>query len=105
MVGVVGGDVDGTFGGAVLEATPDATGQFVHLKAIYIVIADPTRSFTAEVEGVQDNHTATAVLDGRVIQGPSAAHVHAEYSVISCTQAPNGTCFQGTISIRRSPHD
>jgi hypothetical protein len=107
MVGVVGGDVDGTFGGAVLEATPDATGQSVHLKAIYIVIAtDPTKSFTAEVEGVQDNHTAKAVLDGRVIQGRLAnAQVHAEYSVISCTQAPNGTCFQGTISIKRSSHD
>ena len=46
MVGVVGGDVNAAFGGAVLEATPDATGQFIHLKAIYIVIAnDPTKSF------------------------------------------------------------
>ena len=107
MVGVVGGDITGTFGGAALQATPDATGRFIHLKAIYIVIAaDPAQSFTAEVEGVQDNQTATAVLDGRVIYGQFAhARVHAEYKVISCTQAPNGTCFQGTISVKRGSDD
>ena len=103
MVGVVGGDITGTFGGAALEATPDATGRFVHLKAIYIVIAaDPAQSFTAEVEGVQDNQTGTAVLDGNVIDGQlDHARVHAQYKVISCTQAPGGTCFQGTISVKR----
>ena len=42
MVGVVGGDLVGRFGGAVLERTPDATGRFVHLTTIYIVAAaDP----------------------------------------------------------------
>ncbi len=104
MVGVVGGDIVGTFGGAVLQATPDATGRFAQLTAVYIVIApDPAQSFTAHVEGVQDNQTHTAVLDGRVVDGNlKNAHVHAEYTVISCTQAPNGTCFQGTISVTRS---
>ena len=107
MVGVVGGDIAGKFGGAVLQATPDATGRFVQLTAVYIVIApDPTKSFTAHVEGAQDNQTHTAVLDGRVVDGYlKRAHVHAEYAVISCAQAPNGTCFQGTISVtRRSEH-
>jgi hypothetical protein len=107
MVGVVGGDITGTFGGAVLQATPDASGRFVHLKAIYIVIAaDPAQSFTAQVEGVQDNQTGTAVLDGRVLGGQFAhARVHAQYKVISCTQAPGGTCFQGTISVTRGSDD
>ncbi len=62
MVGVVGGDIVGKFGGAVLQASPDATdpNRFVQLKAVYIVIApDPAQSFTAHVEGTQDNQTRT----------------------------------------------
>ena len=106
MVGVVGGDIVGQFGGAVLKATPDATGRFTLLTAVYIVVApDPSRSLTIHVEGAQDNQSGTAVLDGRVVDGWLAhAHVHAEYRVISCTQSPD-PCFQGTISIkRRSQH-
>jgi hypothetical protein len=103
MVGVVGGDIVGQFGGAVLRATPDATGRFVRLTAIYIVVApDPSRSLTIHVDGVQDNQSGTAVLDGRVVDGwLFRAHVHAEYRVISCTQSPDHTCFQGTIAITR----
>ena len=107
MVGVVGGDIVGPFGGAVLRATPDAGGRFVRLTAIYIVVApDPSRSLTIHVDGVQDNQSGTAVLDGRVVDGSLAgARAHAEYKVISCTQSPDHTCFQGTISIkRRSEH-
>ena len=77
------------------------------LTAVYIVVApDPSRSLTIHVEGVQDNQSGTAVLDGRVVDGSLAgAHAHAEYKVISCTQSPDQTCFQGTISIkRRSEH-
>ena len=107
MVGDVGGDIVGKFGGAVIERTPDATGRFVQLTAVYIVIAsDPAKSFTAHVEGVSDNQTRTAVLDGRVVDGYlKRAHVHAEFAVISCSQAPSGTCFQGTISVTRSSED
>jgi hypothetical protein len=107
MVGVVGGDIVGKFGGAVIQRTPDATGRFVQLTAVYIVIApDPAKSFTAHVEGVQDNQTRTAVLDGRVVDGYlKRAHVHAEFAVISCSQAPSGRCFQGTISVTRSSED
>jgi hypothetical protein len=107
MVGVVGGDIDGQFGGAVLRAAPDATGRFIRLTAIYSVVAsDPSRSLTIHVDGAQDMQTGTAVLDGRVVDGALAgARAHAEYRVISCTQSPDGTCFQGTISIKRHfPH-
>jgi hypothetical protein len=102
MVGVVGGDIVGQFGGAVLKAAPDATGRFVQLSAIYIIVAaDPSRSLTIRVDGVQDNQSGTAVLDGRVIDGPlTGAHAHAQYKVITCTQSPDHTCFQGTISIK-----
>ena len=108
MVGVVGGDIVGQFGGAVLKATPDSTGRFVRLTAIYIVIApDPSRSLTIHVEGVQDNQSQTAVLNGRVVDGSlKGARAHAEYKVLSsCTQSPGGPCFQGTISIKRRSGD
>ena len=107
MVGVVGGDIVGQFGGAVLRAMPDATGRFVRLRAIYIVVAaDPLRSLTIHLDGAQDTLLGTAVLDGRVVDGSLVgARVHVEYKVISCTQSPDGTCFQGTISIKRRSGD
>jgi hypothetical protein len=107
MVGVVGGDIVGQFGGAVLKATPDDTGQFIRLTAIYIVVApDPSRSLTIHVEGAQDNQSGTAVLNGRVVDGwLTGARVHAQYKVISCTQSPDHTCFQGTISIKQRSED
>jgi len=105
LVGVVGGDIVGKFGGAVYQRT--VNGNLVHLDAIYVVIApDPAKSFTAHVEGTEDLSTLKAVLDGRVVDGfMNQAHVHVQFDVITCTQAPNGTCFQGTISVRRSSHD
>lgn len=103
FVGNVGGDIVGTFGGAVLERS-DPTARFVQLTSVYIVIApDPAKSFTAHVEGVQDNQTLTGVLDGRVVDGYlKRAHVHAEFAVISCDEAPSRRCFRGTISVTRS---
>ncbi len=104
LVGVVGGDIVGKFGGAVYERT--VTGNTVYLDAIYIVIApDPAQSFTAHVKGTEDLTTLKAVLQGRVVDGfMKRAHVHVEFDVINCTQAPSGTCFQGTISVRRGHH-
>ena len=105
MAGVVGGDIVGKFGGAILERT--VTGSIVHLDAIYIVAApDPAKSFTAHVTGTEDLSTLKAVLEGRVVDGYlKRAHVHVEFDVINCTQAPSGTCFQGTISVSRSADD
>ena len=92
---------------AVLKATPDATGRFIRLTAIYIVVApDPSRSLTIHVDGAQDNQSGTAVLDGRVVDGwLTGARVHAQYDVISCTQSPDHTCFQGTIDIKQRSED
>ena len=106
MVGVVGGDINGTFGGAVLDGRPDPAGGF-QLTAIYIVIApDPSRSLTIHVEGVEDP-SGTAVLKGRVVDGfLKGARAHAEYEVNrSCTLSPDGVCFEGTISIKRRSGD
>jgi hypothetical protein len=108
LAGVVGGDIVGKFGGAVYEKTgPDANG-LVHLDAIYIVIApDRAQSFTAHVEGIEDLNTRTAVLEGRVVDGYlNHARVHVEFNIVtSCSQAPSGTCFQGTISVRHRSDD
>ena len=101
MTGVVGGDIVGTFGGEVLSRTLIANGQIGQLEARYEVIAvDSSESFTALVQGKQNNETHTAVLNGVVISGfLTGERVHAEYRVISCTQAPNHVCFQGTIRV------
>ncbi len=69
---------------------------------------DPAHSFTAHVEGTEDLTTqpAHAVLEGRVVDGLlKHGRVHVEFDVISCTQAPSGTCFQGTISVKQGSHD
>ena len=104
MVGDVGGDIVGKFGGAVLERTVAPDGLSAHLTAVYIVISpDPAQTFTAHIEGTSDLQTGNAVLDGRVVDGwLKRAHVHVEFKTINCTQAPNGKCFQGTISVTRS---
>ncbi len=102
MVGVVGGDIVGQFGGAVLNnPMPDAAGR-TQLTAIYIVRAtDASRSLTIRVEGF--SQSGAAVLKGRVVDGwLKGARARAEFKVLSsCTQSPNGPCFQGTISIKQ----
>jgi hypothetical protein len=100
MVGVVGGDIDGQFGGAVLQATPDG-----RLKAIYIVVApNPSRSLTIRLNGASDQ-SGTAVLEGRVVDGRlTGARARVEFKVIDCEQS-DGPCFQGTISIKQRDGD
>ena len=96
MVGVVGGDIDGQFGGAVLKA--DEVEGGIQLAAIYIVMA-PGRSLTMRVDGV--DQSGAAVLKGRVIDGYlTGARVRAEFQMVDCEQS-EGPCFQGTISIKR----
>jgi hypothetical protein len=49
--------------------------------------------------------SASAVLDGRVVDGwLKGGRVHAEYKIVSCTESPNGTCYEGTITIKRGGH-
>jgi hypothetical protein len=99
MQGVVGGDIKGTFGGAVLSRT--FLPGVVLLEARYEIIAkNPSRSFTAHIAGSLDTTTGLAVLNGTVTSGWLAGQpVHVEFRVISCTQAPDGTCFTGTIRV------
>jgi hypothetical protein len=68
MAGVVAGDVAGTFAGEVLEATPSEDGERLHLIASYSIAAGG-RTFSARVEGDQDNETGRSVLTGSVTAG------------------------------------
>ena len=109
LAGVTGGDVPGTFAGAVLSRDPFDNGNIVQLEALYEVIGqDATHSFVARIEGTQNSQTRQAVLNGTVIAGwLVGAQVHVTFDVIapsagtSCVpQAPvNKTCFQGTIRV------
>jgi hypothetical protein len=109
LAGVTGGDVPGTFAGAVLSRDPFDNGTIVQLEARYEVTgADPAHSFVAQIKGAQNNQTQQAVLNGTVISGWLAgAQVHVTYDIIppaagiSCVpQAPvNTRCFQGTIRL------
>jgi hypothetical protein len=100
MVGVVEGDIVGTFGGAVLEATSDG-----RLKAIYIVVApDPARSLTIRLNGASDQ-TGAAVLEGRVVDGRlTGARARVEFTRIDCEQS-TGPCFEGTIRVQQRDGD
>ena len=109
MAGVTGGDVPGTFAGAVLSRDPFENGTIVQLVAEYGVIAvNPAHSFMARIEGKQNDTTQEAVLNGTVTSGwLTGAQVHATFDVIvpapgtSCvpTAPVNSRCFQGTIRI------
>ena len=109
MAGVTGGDVPGTFAGAVLSRDPFENGTIVQLEARYgVTAADTEHSFVAHIGGKQNNTTQEAVLNGTVTSGwLVGAQVHVTYEVIvpatgtSCVPAApvNRTCFQGTIRI------
>jgi hypothetical protein len=109
MAGVTGGDVPGTFAGAVLSRDPFDNGTIVQLEARYeVTAANPAHSFVAHIEGKTNNPTQQAVLNGTVISGWMAgAEVHVTFDVIPpaadfrCvpTAPANRTCFQGTIRI------
>ena len=109
MAGVTGGDVPGTFAGAILRRDPFDNGTIIQLEARYEVTgADPAHSFVAHIEGQENLQTQKAVLNGTVIAGwLVGAQVQVTYDVIvpatgtSCVpEAPvNRTCFQGTIRV------
>ena len=109
MVGVTGGDVPGTFSGAVLSGRLFDNGTIGQIEARYEVNAtDQAHSFVAHIEGKQNNPTLQAVLNGTVTAGwLVGAQVGVTYNVIvpatgsSCVPAApvNVPCFQGTIRI------
>ena len=109
MAGFVGGAAVGAFAGEVLtlqNTTNPQVTSITRLVAIYDIQAGP-HSFTALVQGGQNNQTDRALLDGVILGGWfTGARVQVEYQVkTDCAGAPAGTCFQGTIRIEPEAHD
>ncbi len=102
MAGIVGGDVGtGTFAGEVYSLNAGPT--VLVIDAAYHFNGS-RHSFTALVHVVQTGYApgSKAVITGRVTEGWLKGNlVAAGYTVITCTQAPNGTCFQGWLDILR----
>ena len=102
MTGVVGGDFDGTFGGAVLSRTPIPNTPIAHMKVLYVITAnDPSKSFSAIVEGDHNSVANSTVLNGVVTAGWLAGdQAHSQFHTISsCPGKPSGPCFQGTLRL------
>ena len=100
--GVTGGDVPGTFAGAVLSRDPFDNGIIVQLEARYEVIGqDAAHSFVAHIEGKQNNETQKAVFNGTIIRGwLLGAQVHATYDRIApCPAFGKAVCFTGVIRV------
>ena len=102
MAGFTGGDVVGTYAGEVLSRTPFDNGVIVQLEARYQVI-DPSglHSFTALIQGTQNNEIGNAVLNGVITEGwLVGAQVHVTFQVITpCEFGERNVCFQGTIRV------
>jgi hypothetical protein len=102
LAGVTGGDVPGTFAGAVLSRDPFDNGNIVQLEARYEVIGqDPAHSFVAHIEGKQNNETQEAVFNGTIIEGwMLGAQVHVTYDRIApCPAFEKAVCFTGVIQV------
>ncbi len=102
MAGVVGGDVGaGTYVGEVVGLSVTDTGLVIDA---FYHFNGSRHSFTARAHIVQTGFTngSTAVITGTVSEGwLKGNEVTGGYTVISCIEAPNGTCFQGSLDILR----
>jgi hypothetical protein len=118
MLGITGGDAEGTFVGELfpftqaVSANPSLLQPVSRNEVIYEVQAnDPSRSFTALLRG--GSALGHAQLDGRVLAGwRIGSEVHVEWDrltgPVNCPSPPAGAgpnCFVGTITIERAGHD
>jgi len=102
LAGYTGGDVVGTFAGEVLSRNPFDNDVITQLEARYEVIdPDGIHSFTAHIEGKQNNETLTAVLNGVITEGwLTGSQVHVTYDVIRpCPSEGRPVCFRGIIRV------
>jgi hypothetical protein len=102
MAGRTAGDVVGTYAGEVLNRTAFDNGVIVKLEARYQVI-DPSglHSFTALIQGTQNNGTGKAVLNGVITEGwRVGAQVHVTFQVVTpCELGTRNVCYQGSIRV------
>ena len=108
--GVIGGRLDnavGTFAGAVLSIAPPEreppTNPISQIEARYDITFDG-HSFSALIEGHQNNQSNSGILNGIISSGwRVGAQVHVEYDVVDQgtdrSLCPRRFCFVGTIRI------
>lgn len=101
MAGVVGGDVGpGIYAGEILKYTPGTTTV---IEALYHFNGS-RHTFSALVHVEQTGLKAR--ISGVVTEGWLKGHpVVGRYTQITCTQAPDQTCFQGVLDILRRSGD
>jgi hypothetical protein len=104
MAGVVGGDVGaGIYAGEILKYTVATATTPKVIEALYHFNGSK-HSFSALVHVEQTG--LKAVISGVVTEGwLKGDAVKGRYTQISCSQAPNGICFQGTLDILRGSDD
>ena len=104
MAGVVGGDVGaGTYAGEILKRTAGTATTPTVIEALYHFNGS-RHSFTALVHVEQTG--LHAVIIGVVTEGWLKGNpVDGKYTQITCTVAPSGVCFQGTLDIQREYGD
>ena len=104
MAGVVGGAVGpGSFAGEILKYTVATATTPKVIEALYH-FSGSRRAFSALVHVEQTG--LRAKISGVVTDGWLKGHpVKGEYTQISCSQAPNGICFEGSLDIGRGSDD
>jgi hypothetical protein len=97
MTGVVGGDVGaGSYTGEILRYSPGTTAV---IEALYHFDGSK-HVFSALVHVEQTG--LKAVISGVVTEGWLKGHqIEGKYTQITCTQAPDGNCFEGSLDILR----
>jgi len=95
--GTVSGDVDGELRTVLNVDNIRETGMILHVEFDWIITADdPSKSFTARLNGILNNNTGKVVMNGTVIEGwLTGARVHEEGQLID----PETGRFEGTIQI------
>ena len=102
MAGFTGGAAQGLFSGEVLYRKVSANQQITQLWPIYQVSAGD-RSFTALIQGGQNNGTGVGLLEGVIMDGwRTGSRVRVRFQAkTSCAGTTASPCFEGTIRILR----
>lgn len=104
MAGVVGGPFGtGTFSGEVLEEHFSATFVIARLEAIYHLKVGPYE-LSALIQGGANYTTGLGKLEGVILAGTGTGlPVRVQFQARPCTEAPDGTCFDGTFRVSLTP--
>jgi hypothetical protein len=99
--GVVGGNVgEGDFAWHVVSSDLTSRPGFWLGVAVYEFHDAAANFFSLTVDVVENLATGNAKFTGEVTgEWLKGADVTGGFRTISCTEAPNGTCFKGTIHI------